>query len=503
MRPQKLKRVVGTTPPAAAVPPSPLAGLAHSRWAFVLVSLLLLVPCFWLPRVQAGDLSSHIYNAWLAQLIESGRAEGLQVVRQTTNVLFDLILSGLFRPLGAEAAQRISVSLAVLTFVWGAFAFISVVSGRRSWHLMPCIAMLAYGWVFHMGFFNFYLSLGLCFWALALAWKWEPRRLAAALPLFLLAYVAHALPVVWAAGLLGYLWLASRVGPRGRARVILAALSAMVLFHVAVDRTLVSRWSIQQITLTTGADQVWVFDTKYYVTLLGLLLCWGLLFLRLVHFSGVRQVVSGIPFQFCVLSAAGVFILPTTVFIPGFHHALVYIAERMSLGVGICVCALLATARPRPLERHALLLVALIFFFFLYRDERALNSFEDRMQNVVASLPPGQRVLSAIDDPDLRANALTHVIDRVCLGRCYSYANYEASTWQFRVRAIAENPYVVSTYRDSWLMQVGGYVVQERDLPLFQVDLDASGRMVIKSLKAGSPCGSTYWKPLPDLLPNS
>ena len=42
----------------------------------------------------------------------------MTIVRQTTNVLFDLILSGLFRVLGAEWAQRIAVSIAVLTFVF-------------------------------------------------------------------------------------------------------------------------------------------------------------------------------------------------------------------------------------------------------------------------------------------------------------------------------------------------------------------------------------------------
>src|SRR5215469_15012712 len=111
-------------PPAGSLR-APLAGFAGTRGFYVLVSLLVLLPCYWQPRVQAGDLSSHIYNAWLVQLVESGRAQGLTVVSQTTNILFDLMLSGLFKVFGAEAAQRISVSVAVLTFVWGAFAFIS------------------------------------------------------------------------------------------------------------------------------------------------------------------------------------------------------------------------------------------------------------------------------------------------------------------------------------------------------------------------------------------
>jgi hypothetical protein len=94
-----------------------VATAGRGRLKFALISVLLLAPCYWQPRLQAGDLSSHIYNAWLAQLIESGRADGLTIVRQTTNVLFDLILSLLFRCFGAEWAQRIAVSIAVLTFV--------------------------------------------------------------------------------------------------------------------------------------------------------------------------------------------------------------------------------------------------------------------------------------------------------------------------------------------------------------------------------------------------
>src|SRR6267378_3033666 len=103
---------------------------------YTLLSILLLVPCFWQSRLQAGDLSSHIYNAWLAQLIESGRVPSLSIVFQSTNVLFDVILSALFKIFGAAAAQRISVSAAVLIFVWGAFAFASKVSGSRCWTLL-------------------------------------------------------------------------------------------------------------------------------------------------------------------------------------------------------------------------------------------------------------------------------------------------------------------------------------------------------------------------------
>jgi hypothetical protein len=491
------KNLNATRPPAPVPPPPPkskLAALGRSPLAYVVTSLLLLLPCYWHSRLQLGDLSSHIYNAWLAQLIESGRAPGLAIVPQTTNVLFDLMLSGLFRTLGAEAAQRISVSLAVLTFIWGAFAFVSVVAGRRAWGLLPVIAMLAYGWVLHMGLFDFYVSLGLCFWALALAWEWKPRRVAAAVPVLIVAYVAHGLPVAWTAALLTYLWLARRMTtPPKRAMLMAASLAAMVAARAVVAGMMSYIWLPQQMVVITGTDQLWVFDGKYLVPFLGLLLVLVLLLMRLFRASGVRGVVSGLPFQIGVLSAAGVLIVPTRLQIPGYNHALVYIAERMSLAVGICLCAVLAAAPMRAYHRYAMAVVALLFFGFLYRDEGALNAFEDRMTRLVSQLPPGQRVVSAINDPTLRIGALTHMIDRACLGRCYCYANYEPSTAQFRIRAMAGNPIVVSTYGDSSRLQEGSYVVKQSDLPLYQVDLDQAGHMGIRVLTAGAQTGITYW----------
>jgi hypothetical protein len=140
--------------------------------------------------------------------------------------------------------------------------------------------------------------------------------------------------------------------------------------------------------------------------------------------------------------------------------------------------------------------LAVLFFGFLYRDELALNSFEDQMQAAVAKLSPGQRVVSLIRSPDLRFNAVGHAIDRVCIDHCYSYANYEPSTGQFRVRAELPNPIVAYSFDQSWNLQLGTYVVQASDLPLYAVDLDVDGKMVIKNLQAGAPCGSTDFDPL-------
>ena len=52
-------------------------------------------------------------------------------------------------------------------------------------------------------------------------------------------------------------------------------------------------------------------------------------------------------------------------------------------------------------------------------------------------------------------------------------------------------------------MQSGSYVVQDRDLPLLQVTLDERGRMVVRNLKAGMPCGSALLKAPLSLVPLS
>src|SRR6202795_4306794 len=110
------------------------------------ISVGLLIPCFWHRRIEAGDLGSHVYNAWLAQLIKRGQAPGLYLARQWNNVLFVFLLLKLGNAFGLAAAQKIVVPLCVLLFFWGAFALIAAVSRRPPWFLLPCLVMLAYGW---------------------------------------------------------------------------------------------------------------------------------------------------------------------------------------------------------------------------------------------------------------------------------------------------------------------------------------------------------------------
>src|SRR5215467_4461422 len=103
------------------------------------VSATLLVPCFWHKALGTGDLGSHLYNAWIVQLVKSGQAPGLWISAQRTNVLFDWMLEGFASFLPIHLAGRAAAYITVLTFFWGAFSFISVARGRPAWVIAPLL----------------------------------------------------------------------------------------------------------------------------------------------------------------------------------------------------------------------------------------------------------------------------------------------------------------------------------------------------------------------------
>jgi len=447
---------------------------------YLVVSVALLVPCFWQSRIQAGDLSSHIYNTWLARQIERGEAPGLEIVPQATNVLFDLILARLYGPLGPNLTQRVAVSGAVLNFFWGAFYFISVISRGRPWFITPFLAMLAYGWVFHTGLFNFYLALGFCWWALAFLWQGGRRALLAA-PLLALAFVAHGLPVAWAAAVGSYVWLSRRMPPARGLVLAVVAFVAIVGEHFLLMRRYSSSWSPWQILRMTGLDQVLVFGPNFLLVAGALLVVGRYLFVRVLKTTRPRDLLLSLPVQVVLLNAVGVALVPSKIELPYFNHALVYIAARMSLTVAVLICAVLASARPGWIGRASLVAIAIGYFGLLYVRTNQLNRLEDQVQALVRGLPPMQRVISPLLDPNSRTPWLTHLVDRACIGICYSYANYEPSTAQFRIRTRARNMIVVNDYDDAFAMQTGAYRPRNDDPSLYQIS-DCGGRLCLTQL---------------------
>src|SRR5580704_15067950 len=87
--------------------PPPSAPARRQQFArYVVISIVVLIPCYWHRYIQAGDLGSHVYNAWLAQLVQQGKAPGVYVVWQWQNALFDLMLFYFAKVVGLAAGEK-------------------------------------------------------------------------------------------------------------------------------------------------------------------------------------------------------------------------------------------------------------------------------------------------------------------------------------------------------------------------------------------------------------
>jgi hypothetical protein len=151
------------------------------------------------------------------------------------------------------------------------------------------------------------------------------------------------------------------------------------------------------------------------------------------------------------------------------------------------ICAFLAAAKPPKWLAAAFLPLALIYFAFLYADTAGLNKMERRMETLTTGLSTNDRVFSSFRYSDSKVGLLDHTLDRVCLGKCLSYGNYEPVSAAFRVRVTRPNPMVVATIADYAGMRDGGYTVKQNDLPLYQITLcDGNARdLCLKRLEAG------------------
>src|ERR1700756_4123150 len=99
------------------MPERPYRFSAFLREHFVVlltVSAILLAPCFWHRHIEAGDLASHTYNAWLTSLIEQGKAPGLWISSQTNNILVDILLFRMGSIVGWVAGEKVAVCIVVL-----------------------------------------------------------------------------------------------------------------------------------------------------------------------------------------------------------------------------------------------------------------------------------------------------------------------------------------------------------------------------------------------------
>jgi hypothetical protein len=93
----------------------------------------------------------------------------------------------------------------------------------------------------------------------------------------------------------------------------------------------------------------------------------------------------------------------------------------------------------------------------------------EQVERLVATLPADQRVLGTIKPPTGSRILIQHMLDRACIGHCFSYGNYEPTTGLFRVRALPGNVYNMTEGDSTYSMEDGDYEVQSKDLPAYQI----------------------------------
>jgi hypothetical protein len=461
------------------------------HWArFLAASVLVLAPCFWHREIVADDLGSHLYNAWLAQLVRHGQAPGLWIARQWTNVLFDFLLSGLGSMFGFRAAEMIAVPIAVLIFFWGTFALVSAATRRAPWLLLPCIALATYGWTFHMGFFNYYLSLGLGFFSLAIFWRGQAWERLFAIAIAAIVAVAHPLGFFWLLGAGAYIGLAERTPRRYQLAWFAAGVGIIVGLHFYLWSHFVVAPGTKPFYFFNGTDQMVLFGERYRIPELALI---GFALVSLAVDVVRRRREPGlwsqysIPLQLYVLVELAVPLFPGGVRFP--HHAapIALLTERLTSISIVLGCCLLGAMRPSKWHLAGSAAIAALFFSFVYQDTATVNKMEAQIVQLVGKLPPNQRVMGRILPPPGSRILIQHILDRACIGHCFDYGNYEPSAEVFRVRAAPGNPYVLSDYEDAISMEEGDYTVQPEDLPIFQIyQCSPSGtELCIHSLAAG------------------
>jgi hypothetical protein len=478
--------------------------LRQYKWRVFALSLLIVIPCFWHRRIEAGDLASHVYNAWLAQLIAKGQAPGLYLIHQWNNVLFDLALLHVANLFGIAAAEKIVVSGCVLIFFWGVFALVGAVAERAPWHLAPCLAMLAYGYTFNMGFLNYYVSIGLACFCLALAWQgrgWDWLLVVASLPLVLLG---HPIGFLWLVGTVAYITLWKRMRPGWR--LLLPATAAagfyVVRWYLANHAQYQADWTQEPFYKFNGADQLILYGDRYAI-LSWVALLWGLVCFTaevFIHrgekgyWKAFRLIVEFYLVAFCATA-----LLPENFHVSLFAGWIGLLVSRLttiSAVFGLCV---LGCLKPRWWQATGFAACAAIFFVFLYQDTGALNRMESQAEKLLSGLAPGTKVVATIFEPQgSRMEFIVHVVDRACIGRCFSYANYEPSSGQFRIRVRQGSPVVTASADDSEDMQGGAYEVQEEDLPLklvYQCDQHDRTKLCLRDFAEGEKTGQFSVRP--------
>lgn len=442
-----------------------LLGLSNTAYYAAGLSAVVLIPCLWQPHVESSDLSGHLYNAWLALLVSQGKLPGLWIGGKWTNVLVDKLLSNSIRLFGAGTAEKIVPCLCALVFFWGAWYLVAALNKKPRLSITILLLAFTYGVVFQWGFFNYYLSLGLCFFALGAASARGSRGLLIAGILLIVGFYAQPLPVLWSLSCAVYIMAAHKMRPRLRLALLVGCIAGLIVIRNILVSRFAGAWDVRQIFYAFGPDQLMAWTSKYSIVRDVLLLYWAAMFVLLCRRYGVIRSVLGIRVQLYTLAVIAAFTMPSVLHFQMYSGVYSAIPQRLSLAAAILGCCVFASVPEKTWMRAVALTTALAYFALLYRDIRNINGIEEKVDRLVAQIPAGERVISGLGYlPSYRIRV--NPVPRACIGRCFVFSNYEVVSRQFRVRAEPGNSFSQWSFEEPPDAQ---FFAASRGLPLYEI----------------------------------
>jgi hypothetical protein len=322
-----------------------------------------------------------------------------------------------------------------------------------------------------MGFFNYYLSIGLgCF---GLAILWHPRAwdwLAGSI-ILLLALFAHPIGPLWLLATLAYVFIRRKFSGVPGMLIPAAVIAAFAALHMYLSRaeSIEVNWLDRPFYLFNGADQLVLYTFKYRWIATATALIFVILLLQECFKWKDARFRKPLIFltelyllAFCVNS-----LLPRDLRFSPDSSWIGLLVPRLTVISAIFALCALSFLSPRVWASLALASCAVFFFLNLYKDTGAINLLESNAELIASHLPYGSHVIPTLQPlPQSRITFIGHVVERACIHHCFVYSNYEPASGKFRVRIHPGSPLATGSPDDSGAMESGDYVVQRSDPPL-------------------------------------
>lgn len=308
-----------------------------------------------------------------------------------------------------------------------------------------------------------------------------------------LAYVAHPIGFLWLIGTLAYVKLREKLPGWWKVTLPMAAAAGFyaVYWFASHKPALSADWDRGPFYLYNGADQLALYG-KRYVWLAVAVFCLGVVCVAVDFLGKPRKAGSWkqfvLPAEWYAVAFCATALVPENLRPSPDAGWIGLLGSRLTTVSAIFGLCFLGFLKPRKWQLAGFGVSALVFSAFLYQDTRWLNRLEANGEKLVSSLSPGTRVIVTLDAPQgSRIQFIHHSVERACIGHCFSYANYEASSKEFRVRVREGSPVVTSSTDTAEDMAAGEYDIEETDLPMKQIyQCDASDltKLCIRDLAA-------------------